>query len=241
MKIGLIADIHGNLVALEAVLAELAAERVDRLVCLGDIALLGPRPSEVIARLRSLDCPSVLGNVDALLLGDLAGDQSDEALTTWSAAQLSDADRAYLRACPLTLDVPLDLGVSLLACHGSPRSFYEVIAAGTPPTELLAMMDEPRPTLMAGGHTHRQLIRRDAEMMFINPGSVGLPGVGPKHPLLELNRNISWAEYAVIDAHNGRLSVELRRIPLDLASMFADARASGMPDLDWWLGLWSAS
>jgi putative phosphoesterase len=241
MKIGLIADIHGNLFALDAVLAELAAERVDRVVCLGDIALLGPRPSEVIGRLRSLDCPSVLGNVDALLLGHTAADQSDEALTTWSAAQLSDADRAYLRACPMTLEVPLDTSVTLLACHGSPRSYYEVISAGTPPAELLAMIAEPRPALMAGGHTHRQLVRRDAETMFINPGSVGLPGVGPKHPLLELNRTISWAEYAVLDAHNGHLSVNLRRIPLDLDRMFADARASGMPDLDWWLSLWTTS
>jgi predicted phosphodiesterase len=239
MRIGLIADIHGNLFALEAVLAELAAERIDRLVCLGDMAALGPHPSEVIARLRGLDCPSALGNVDAWLLGDTAADQSNEPLAAWAFAQLSDADRAYLRACPMTLDIPLDAGTTLLACHGSPRSYYEVIAAGTPPADLLAMIHEPRPALVAGGHTHRQLVRRDRDTMFINPGSVGLPGVGPTHPLLELNRDISWAEYAVIDAHDGRLSVELRRIPLDLARMFADARASAMPDLGWWLGLWA--
>jgi len=240
MKIGLIADIHGNLFALDAVLADLAADRVDRLICLGDIALLGPHPSEVIARLRSLGCPSVLGNVDAWVLDATLVEQSNSALSAWNVAQLTDADRAYLRACPMTLEVPLDEGVTLLACHGSPRSYYEVVAAGTPPADLLAMIADPRPALVAGGHTHRQLLRRDGETMFVNPGSVGLPGVGPDHPLLERNRQISWAEYAVIDAHDSNLSVELRRIPLDLDRMFADARASGMPDLDWWLGLWKA-
>lgn len=240
MKIGLIADIHGNLLALDAVLTDLAADRVEHLVCLGDIALLGPRPSEVIARLRSLGCPSVLGNVDAWVLDATLVEQSNSALSAWNVAQLSDADRAYLGACPMTLEIPLAAGTTLLACHGSPRSYYEVIAAGTPPADLLAMIADPRPAFVAGGHTHRQLLRRDGETMFVNPGSVGLPGVGPDHPLLERNRQISWAEYAVIDAHNDRFSVDLRRIPLDLDRMFADARASGMPALDWWLGLWKA-
>jgi putative phosphoesterase len=241
MKVGLIADIHGNLVALETVLADLAADQVDRLICLGDIAVLGPRPSEVIARLRDLKCPSVLGNVDAWLLDDSLIEHSTSALATWNASRLYDADRAYIRACPPTLELPLDAGVTLLACHGSPRSYNEVIAAGTPPADLLALLGEPRPALVAGGHTHRQLLRRDAETLLINPGSVGLPGVGPDHPLLTLNTNVTWAEYAVIEVQAGKVAIELRRIPLDLGRMFADARASGMPDLDWWLGRWGAS
>jgi predicted phosphodiesterase len=116
-----------------------------------------------------------------------------------------------------------------------------VVAAGTSPDDLRAFLGDQRPAFVAGGHTHRQLLRRDGETTFINPGSVGLPGVGPDHPLLELNQHIAWAEYAVLEVREGRRSVDLRRIPLDLDRMFADARASGMPDLDWWLGLWSTS
>jgi putative phosphoesterase len=239
MKLGLLADIHGNLFALDAVLADLAADRVDRLVCLGDSAALGPHPSEVIARLRSLACPSVLGNVDAWFLGAGSPDQSDSTHIAWAEAQLTDADRAYLRACPMTLDLPLAAGLTLRACHASPRSYHDVIAAGTPPGDLLALVNEPRPAILAGGHTHRQLLRRDGDLLFLNPGSVGLPGVGPTHPLIERNRQVAWAEYAVIDARNGRLSIDLRRIPLDLPRMFAAARATTMPDLDWWLGLWT--
>ncbi len=67
-KIAIFSDIHGNLPALEAVLAAVAGEGVERLVCLGDLATLGPQPHEVIARVRALGCPVVMGNTDATLL-----------------------------------------------------------------------------------------------------------------------------------------------------------------------------
>ncbi len=239
MRVGLIADIHGNLLALETVLAELARESVDRLVCLGDVAALGPRPMEVVARLRQFGCPTVLGNTDAWLLGDDAPDEENAALTAWAVVQLGDADRHYLRACPPTWEVALDDATTLLCCHGSPRSYDEVIAAGTSPADLAAMLDGRQAAILAGGHTHRQLARRDGDLLCINPGSVGLPGVGPSHPLLERNRAVAWAEYAVIDADAGSLRVELRRVPLDLPRMFADARDSGMPDVAWWIGRWA--
>lgn len=245
MRLGLIADIHGNRVALEAVLGELAREGVGRLVCLGDVAALGPRPTAVIGRLREIGCPSVLGNTDGWLLGATAFRADDPdlrplaELTAWAGAQLGEADRAYLRACPLTLEVALDADTTLLAFHGSPRSYDEVIAAGTPTAELLALLGGHRAPLLAGGHTHRQLLRRDGDAFFVNPGSVGLPGIGPAHPLLEVNRGVAWAEDAIIEADAARgLRIELRRLPLALDHLFADAEASGMPHVGWWRGLW---
>jgi predicted phosphodiesterase len=70
MRIALLADIHGNLSALEAVLAALQAEAVDQLICLGDVAAVGPQPHEVIGRLRDVGCPAVKGNTDAWLSDD---------------------------------------------------------------------------------------------------------------------------------------------------------------------------
>jgi predicted phosphodiesterase len=64
MRIALIADIHGNVVALDEVLAELEEKAVDQIVCLGDVAAGGPRPVETLERLRELDCPVVMGNAD---------------------------------------------------------------------------------------------------------------------------------------------------------------------------------
>jgi predicted phosphodiesterase len=246
MRIGLIADIHGNLLALDAVLAALVAERLDRLICLGDVAVLGPRPTEVLARLRDLGCPVILGNTDAWLLATPPDDPNAQssppitALTHWTRDRLSAADLAYLRTFPPTLTVPLDGGRTLLCCHGSPRSYDDVIAATTDDDALDAALDAHRPTLLIGGHTHIQLVRRHGGMQIINVGSVGLPGVGPGTPDLPVNREVAWAEYGILDLTGDRHSIDLRRLPLDLPAILADARASGMPEYDWWRGLWDA-
>src|SRR5690349_3325281 len=114
MRLALIADIHGNLVALETVLQELAQEGIDQILCLGDVGSLGPQPHEVIARLRQLGCRGVLGNTDAWLLAPSAADalaaedRQVVTLNAWCAAQLTPEDRAYLQALPLWLELPLD-------------------------------------------------------------------------------------------------------------------------------------
>jgi predicted phosphodiesterase len=248
MRVGLIADVHGNLVALETVLADLGREPVDRLLCLGDVAALGPQPAEVIARLRGLGCPSVLGNTDAWLLdGPPAGLTGTSGIAMaeiarWCAAKLSEPELAYLRACPPTRRVDLSEGVGLLCFHGSPRSFDEVVSATTPDDALSRMLSGHRASVFVGGHTHVQLLRRHGTAHLVNPGSVGLPGVGPGTPDLPVNRGVRWAEYAVLEAgggaDGGRLSVDLRRVPVDVGRTLEAARAGGMPHPDWWVGRW---
>lgn len=241
MRVALIADIHGNLLALDAALAVLDGEAIDQVVCLGDVALLGPRPAEVLARLRQRAIPCVLGNTDDRLFDAIVPSRAGNGvidLAPWTAAQLTDADRAYLRACPLERTLPLDADTTLRYFHGSPHSYEDVIAAGTFPAEVRALLGDASATIQAGGHTHRQLVRRDGDILFINPGSVGLPGVGPDHPLLETNRRPAWAEFAIIDHAPHGTRLDLRRLPLDLDALFADAAASGMPHLDWWRSLW---
>ena len=104
MKVAVISDIHGNGVALDAALADLQREAPDRIVCLGDAAQGGPQPAQVLARLRELACPVVIGNADAWMLD---GDQSGAEIKAtpqmwetrdWSLAQLSEADRAFVRS-----------------------------------------------------------------------------------------------------------------------------------------------
>ncbi|HEX8032247.1 MAG TPA: metallophosphoesterase, partial [Ktedonobacterales bacterium] len=135
MRIAFLADIHGNLVALETVLREVAQERVDQMICLGDVAALGPQPHEVVERLRELECPVILGNTDAWLLAKPGEKTSDSevlrAITSWCAAQLTSDDREYVRSFSPVFELPLDEGRSVLCYHGSPRSFDDVIAAIT--------------------------------------------------------------------------------------------------------------
>jgi predicted phosphodiesterase len=95
MRVALISDIHGNLISLEAVLADIARKKVDQIVCLGDVSTLGPQPGEVLARLKTIECLCVMGNHDFELLHLDSGQESvdEPALvvewTEWGASQLS--------------------------------------------------------------------------------------------------------------------------------------------------------
>jgi predicted phosphodiesterase len=241
MRVALIADIHGNLTALDAVLAEIHREDVDRIVCLGDISL-GPQPVETLERVRSLDCPVIMGNWDAWFLqgmpqfdgrlGEVLGD-----LRTWSVEQLSSEHRNYLGGFAPTVEVPLPDGEMLLAFHGSPRSFEDSIFATTPDEELEQMFAGRTAQVFAGGHTHFQLFRRFGESVLLNPGSIGLPFRRPQRGIMEI---APWAEYGLVQHDGGRLSIELRRTAFDLDDFLRTMRESGMPHADWWEGLWTA-
>ena len=242
MRIALLADIHGNLTALEAALAELAGERVDGFVCLGDVAIFGPQPRETLARLRGLAGPVVMGNTDAWALDPHPHAERDaesalfNAIELWGAAQLDETDRAYLRTFRPTITVDLGAGRTLLAYHGSPRSFHDPILATTPDDDLAGFLGEARATILAGGHTHMPFVRRFEQSLVLNPGSVGLPFEqlpGGK------SRNPPWAEYALLAVDGDGVRVELRRTPVDLAKVRSAVQASGMPCAEWWLADWN--
>jgi hypothetical protein len=96
------------------------------------------------------------------------------------------------------------------------------------------MLDGERAPLMTGGHTHFAMVRHFDGALLVNPGSVGLPFA--KHePVMRIS---PWAEYAIVDAENGRLSVDLRRTRFDVESLLRLIRTSGMPHADWWASLW---
>ncbi len=243
-KIAILADIHGNLPALEAVLAEIASEGIERIVCLGDVATLGPQPHEVIARLRGVGCPVVMGNTDASLLA-LQRDKSapgadwgneDFDFDQWCAARLTDDDLVYLKTFEPTISMSLGDEVTLLCYHGSPRSYDERITAETTDDALYEMLAGTPAQLYAGGHTHQQLLRRYRDALVLNPGTVGFAkdAIAPSAQV----RNPSWAEYAIIARDGGQLDVSLRRVAFDLDALFAAQDASGIPRIYWRKGDW---
>lgn len=241
MRLGLLADIHGNYVALESVLQELAQESVEQIICLGDVVALGPQPHEAIDRLRQLKCPVILGNTDAWLLSPGAAPSDVEMLrdmTAWCREQLTTEDRAYLQTFSPLLELPLDEGRTVLCYHGSPRSFDEVIAATTADPVVKQMLAGHTATVMVGGHTHVQMIRRYEDAYLVNVGSVGLPGGTAGSPELPRNQHVKWAEYGILSVVSGRLSIELRRTPLDMAAVLSAGRRSGIPHVEWWLQTW---
>jgi putative phosphoesterase len=238
VRVGLISDIHGNLPALDAVLAELEDEGVDRIVCLGDVAV-GPQPSETLARIREVGCPVVMGNWDAAFLGGMpeAKDEVGRKLVEigeWWGSFLEAGDREFMETFRPTLELELD-GTPAVCFHGSPHSYDDWIFATTSEEELRPMLDGFDLPLLIGGHTHLQMLRRFEESVIVNPGSVGLPfrEWWPR-PV----RISPWAEYGVVAGDDGNLSIDLRRTTYDVEAFLAMSLESGMPHAEWWADCW---
>ncbi len=213
MRIALVSDLHGNELALDAVLADARDAGYDQLVCLGDVATLGPRPGAVLARLRDLGCPCILGNHDEFMLDPaLIHSYSDSPLLLASVDNtrqvLTAEELAFIRTFVRTL--ALD---DVLLYHGTPRSNMEDLLATTPPERVDEMLEGKRALVFAGGHTHLQMLRQHRGMLIVNAGSLGMPfreyaSGGP--PII-----LPHAEYAIVDVRPGRVSVDLRRVQLD--------------------------
>lgn len=245
-RVAVISDIHGNSVALDVVLADWRRRGGGGIVCLGDSTGGGPQPGRVLARLRELGCRVVRGNADEWLLSGLpkAGAEADtEALAeivAWGREQLFDEDRAFLRGLPLTLELALDEANRLVGFHGTPRGTTERLLHTMPDFVLAERLGGRTASVLAGGHTHLQGVRRHRGALLLNPGSVGVPVRG--EPIESwLPNEAGWvpahAEYALVEADRGALAVTLVQVPLDPDAVRHAAERSGMPHARDWAAL----
>jgi predicted phosphodiesterase len=232
MRLALISDLHGNRLALEAVLADIARVGVDRIVCLGDVATLGPHPEAVLERLEALGCSCIMGNHDEFLLdAGLIRSYTEApivvAAVDWCRAVLPAAALELVRGFARQIRVPLGDGGELLLFHGSPRSHMEDILATTPPEALDALLDGAHATVLAGGHTHIQMLRQHRGMLLVNPGSVGMPF--RQHVAGRAPEILPHAEYAVVEGRGADVAVTLRRVGLDRAALRKQAGSVDFP------------
>ena len=225
MRVAALYDIHGNLPALEAVLADVERAAPDLVVTGGDVAS-GPFPCETISLLRRLGLPSahVMGNADRELLLTAsacrgcasAGDDPMAQGALWAAAQLGDDDRAFLGSFETSLTLDVDgLGATLF-CHGTPFSDEEGITLITPPERLNAALAGVGAAHVVLGHTHSQFDLRHGGIRVINAGSVGMP--------YEAEPAAYWALLGP--------GVQLRRTDYDLRRAAELIRATAWPPAD---------
>jgi predicted phosphodiesterase len=154
MRLGLISDIHANEVALEAVLKDIKQFGVDQIICLGDVATLGPQPCSVIQILQDIECDCILGNHDEFMINpELVHVYTDipiivEAIT-WCRKQLSDSDLDFIRTFKKCIEISPDVLSKLLLFHGSPNNHMKDIFSTTPSDELDSMLSGYTATVMA--------------------------------------------------------------------------------------------
>jgi predicted phosphodiesterase len=239
VRLALLSDQHANDVAFRAVLEDVERLAVEEIVCLGDVAQGGAEPAQTLDRLAALDCETVLGNADALLL-EVPTD-SPEPITErhlevreWTLAQLEPSQLELIRSFTPVVRHEHE-GATLLFFHGSPHSFDDVLLP-----ELGAGAIEPylghEATLLAGGHTHLQWTRRIEGALYVNPGSVGI--AHDRHAERPDLRPL--AEWALVTVADGGVSVEFRQVPYAAEDVQAAVKRSGRPHADEWAAQWGA-
>ena len=242
MRIGLIADIHGNAFALREVLGALDRVGVDAIYCLGDIATPGPWPVEVMSMLAEREIPSVLGNTDQWLLagaGEVVSDSpAMDEIAHWATGMLAPMVIEEVASLPMHRMLDIGWGVRAALFHGSPTSTEQVFSELTPGADIAWALASLGATVGIGGHTHVQMVRDLGSGLMVNPGSVGLGGTGPGTWDLPIPEPVATADFAVLRNAGKGVDCELYHLDLDVPRMLREAAATEMPYLDWWSSLW---
>lgn len=221
-RIAILSDIHGNVPALQAVLADIDAQDVDEVLVGGDLVGRGPQGSRVVALIRERGWDGVRGNHEDYLLSFrrqivpaewLASDEW--AASRWMAAELGESDEAFLDALPFSRSATSASGLRLV--HGSPGSHGEGLGPWCSDGQLARQIDAVPEDLLVCAHTHRPMHRRLPNGQVVNVGAVGLP----------FNKD-RRAQYAIL--HHDRAgcwNVEFRRINYDVERTLAIYESSG--------------
>ncbi len=192
MRVAILSDIHGNAVALDAVLADLAGRGpFDQVVVAGDLVWSGPRPREVIDRVLALRAAAVIrGNTDAFF--DAANGEAPEgkepgrfaAHLAWMLGQLGPERAAYLRSLPFSHLISPAPGNDLLVVHANPHDLDRAITRRASDAELdELLLEEGQPPAwraLAFGHVHTPFVRGWRDRLLVNVASVGLPMDGDR-------------------------------------------------------------
>ena len=227
MRLAIFSDVHANLPALEAVLADIAAAGVERRYVLGDLVGYAPWPNEVLERLQAERIPIVVGSFD-----DGAGFGRDEcscAYTNpienelgdrgfaWTKAQTTDANKAWLRTLEPQIRFETD-GHRVLLVHGSPRRINEYLYEDKPDATFARIAAGTDADVIACGHTHRPYDKTVSGTRFVNAGSAGKPR--------DRDPRACWA---LLETAPGVVHLELRRVEYDVETAARAIEASELP------------
>jgi predicted phosphodiesterase len=216
VRIAALYDVHGNLPALEAVLADPRLRSADRIVVGGDL-VAGPFPGECLERLRALDAVFIRGNGDRETV--MPPDEGPLAeVARFARERLSDDQLAFVASWPLTVDLRVSGLGRTVFCHATPVADTAIVTSATPDVDVLAALGPVSTDVVVCGHTHVQFDRSLNGLHLVNAGSVGMPYEG--------SPDARWA----LLGHD----VKLLATPYDASAALARLAATGYPAFEEW-------
>lgn len=221
MRIALISDIHGNLPALEAVYADIQAAGVDEIICLGDVANIGPYPAECLDFIQSLGCVTLQGNHELYLLGShLPADWQTcptWAPVRWARTQLTAAHFEFMSALPFAHELPANGLAPAVFVHACLVDQFLGFKAEYTDDETAVRMNGRDDITLFCAHTHRPLYRLWSNSRIVNIGSVGMP--------LD---DTPAAKYVIATRHKSSWNVEFRHVAYDVTAVMAAFDRGGL-------------
>lgn len=202
MIIAVVSDIHGNLPALEAAVADASGRGAEEFFCAGDLTGYGPFPSEVSAFVENMGMRAISGNYDRKAIEAMDGPEKLRKkmkpgkwrILDWTRTHLGPGAEAFLRGLEGRLLLRLRGGHSMLVVHGSPVSDEDTVYPSVTAAGLARKLGPERPDILVCGHTHIPFAKRVGGMLVVNAGSAGMPVDGDARP-----------SYALIGLGRGRM------------------------------------
>ncbi len=225
MRITIISDIHGNQIALEAVLQDFERQpAVDHLVIAGDLCLNGPCPREVLETVRGLNCPVLQGNVDFEVV-DVARGKGEKKRNTaaWTREQIGQEGIDYLASLPHSHRIANAHDEDLLIVHANPLNLEDAIFPNASDSELERLLGglDNGIGAMAFGHLHIAYTRRWRRLFLVDVGSCGLP-----------RDEDLRASYAILSWQANSWIAEIRRVAYDVQAVVKQIKTSGIPNVE---------
>ncbi len=224
MRIAVISDIHGNQIALEAVLQDLAQQpAVDQLVIAGDLCLNGPCPRQVLETVQGLHCPVIQGNLD-LEVVTKAAEKGEKKRSTvaWTREQIGQEGIDYLASLPFSYHVVNPNGSDLLIVHANPLNLEDALFPNAPDSVLEHFLSGLALDIgvLVFGHLHIAYTRRWRHLLLVDVASCGLP-----------RDEDLRAAYGILTWQDSLWEAEIRRVVYDVQAVVKQIKTCGMPNV----------
>ncbi|WP_047983996.1 metallophosphoesterase family protein [Ornithinibacillus californiensis] len=225
MKLAFLSDIHGNSIALKAVLHDIQKLNVDKIMVLGDLCYRGIQPKESLELVKGLDAEVIKGNADEWIVrGVLEGEVPVDALDMmntereWGVSKLTQNDIEYLRSLPTELRLEFS-GTRIHAFHATPNDLFDVVQPFESDQTLREKLVKSDSDIYIYAHIHKAFVRYINGKCFINTGSVGLPFDG-----------LGKASYALVELGEDEFEVSIRRVNYNIEDVLNQLRNSDYPN-----------